>query len=177
MHAEEDQGQTDVYQLGLSQAESNELQAHLDGGEWTALLAVQHALANAPLLAPSGGFGDRVMQELAIRERRQAWRRTVLGAILLTLGSILFVVQSFWLSPLNAFIQPTGWADLLTAFTSSVGILTVVAQVVGAFAGALFQMLGQETLVALSVFGLLLTILWSLIVTGSAPLNRLATEA
>jgi hypothetical protein len=177
MRAEEDQREMDVNQSGLTQAESNELQARLDAEEWSALLAVQHTLANAPLVTPSAGFGDRVMQQLAVRQRQQARRRNLAGGVIFTLSSILFISLFFWLSPLDAFTQPTGWAEMLTTFTALVGVMTVVVQIGAAFARVLFELFGQETVVALSVFALLLTMLWSLVVTGWAPLNRLTTEA
>lgn len=177
MHVEEDQDQMQVNQSGLSQAESNELQARLDAEEWTALLAVQHTLAGATLLSPSGGFGDRVMRQLAVRERERASRRNLVGGILFPLASILFIAQYFWLSPLNAFIQPAGWADLVTTVTSLVGVLAVVAEIAQAFARVLFQLFGQETVLALSVLALLLTVVWSRLVPEWAPLNRPITEA
>lgn len=176
MPAEEDQ-EIQVIQSGMSQAESNELQARLDAEEWEALLAVQHTFAGSSLLSPSEGFDDRVMQALAIHARQRALGRNIVGGILFTLASILFIAQYFWLSPLNAFIQPAGWTDLVTTLTSLVGVLAVAAAIAAAFARVLFQLIGQETVVALSVLALLLTVVWSRLVPEWAPLNRPATEA
>lgn len=172
MHGEENQGMMDVSQSGLSQAEARELQSHLDPEEWTALLGVQHAFANAPLLAPSAGFGDRVMQKLAIRERQQARRRSVIGVFALTSGSIFFTALLLWLSPLSALAQANVWADLLITITSLVGVMAVVLEIARAFAQALPGWLGEWIALALALFALVLTILWTRIVVGWTPLNR-----
>jgi hypothetical protein len=172
MHGEENQGMTDMNQSGLNQAEAHELQANLDAEGWAALLDVQHAFANAPLLSPSAGFGDRVLQSLAVRERMRARRRSLMGVTAFTLGSVLFTSLFIWLSPLGALTQANGWVDLLNTFTSFVGVMAVVVEIVGTFAQVLSGLIGEWLVLALSLFALLLTILWTRIVVGWTPLNR-----
>jgi hypothetical protein len=172
MHGEENQGMTDVNQTGLSQGEARELQAHLDTEGWAALLAVQRAFASAPMLAPSAGFGDRVLQKLAVRERQRAWRRSVAGIIAFSLGSTIFTAFLLWLSPLSGLTQASGWAELLNTFASFVDVLAVVLEIAATFTQVLAKLLGDWIVLGFSLFALLLTILWTRIVAGWTPLNR-----
>jgi hypothetical protein len=172
MHGEENQTMTELNQSGLSQAEARELQASLDAEDWAALLDVQHAFASAPLLSPSAGFGDRLMQSLAVRERRRARRRSITGVTAFALGSTLLTVLFIWLSPLGVLTQANGWVDLLNTFASFVGVMAVVLEIAGTFTQVLSGLFGEWIVLALSLFALLLTILWTRIVVGWAPLNR-----
>lgn len=170
MPGKEDQEIDEMFVPGLDQAEARELQANLNAEEWTALLAVQHAFANAPMLTPSSGFGDRVMQKLVSRELAQARRRSAAGILALALGSIVFT--ALLLSPLDALTQANGWAEIANALTSSVGILAAVLDIAGTFAQVLAAMFDEVTVVGFSLFALLLTILWTRVVVGWTPLNR-----
>jgi Na+-driven multidrug efflux pump len=172
MLGEDNVGMTEVYQPGLSQAEARELQAHLDTEEWTGLLAVQHAFANAPMLPPSTGFSDRVLQGLSVRERERARRRSATGVIAFALGSVTFITLVFWLSPLEVLTQANGWAELLNTLTSLVGVSAVLLEIAGTFAQVLTGFLNVWIVLALGLFSLLLTLLWTRVVVGWTPLNR-----
>lgn len=172
MHGEGDQEMRDLNASGLDRAEALELQAQLDADEWTALLAVQHAFANAPTLSPSSGFGDRVLHSLAVRQRRQARRRELAGIIAFAFGSNILTAFVLWLSPLGALTGANGWADLLNTFASFVGVMQVVLEIAGAFAQVIPAVLGGGIVLALALLALVLTILWTRIVVGWTPLNR-----
>ncbi len=174
MHADEDQEMMDVNQLGLSRDEAQELRAQLDAEAWQALLSLQHALANAPVLAPSAGFADRVLQTLAVRERRRAQRRNLIGTIAFVLGSILVIALLFWSSPLGGLIQVSGWAALLDSAMQFVGVAATGLIITRTFAATLAHAAGETGLLLYALFALALTLVWTRLVTGSAPLNHSA---
>jgi hypothetical protein len=172
MQGEENPGVTDTNQFGLSLEEARALRADLRAEEWAGLLDVQHAFVSAPLISPPPGFGDRVLQSLAVRERRRARRRSILGITFFILGSIIFTTQYLWLSPLSSLTQLSGWADLLDMFASFVGIMAVVLEIAGAFAQFLLGQVSEWMVLALSFFAMILTILWTRVVDSWTPLNR-----
>jgi hypothetical protein len=179
MHADEDQEMMDVNQLGLSRDEAQELRAQLDAEAWQALLSLQHALANAPVLAPSAGFADRVLQTLAVRERRRAQRRSLIGIISFALGSIFVTALLFLLSPLGVMTQASGWAALLDSALQLVGFATTWLVIVRAFIAAFVHATGEPGLVLLALLALALTLAWAQMIVESSPLDHSihATEA
>ena len=172
MHGEENQAKMEMNQFGLSQEEARDLQASLNAEEWSALLDVQHALANAPLLSPSAAFGGRVLSSLAVREQRRARRRTLLGLVSLAFGTILFAGMFIWLSPFGVLTEVNGWVEILYTFTSFVGVMAVVFEVARTFTGVVYAPVGEWVVLSFSLFALMLTILWTRIVVGWTPLNR-----
>lgn len=172
MHGEAEPDKREMNHIGMTQSEASELNGTLDAEGWAALLEVHHAFANAPLVAPSAGFGERVLTSLAARERRQARRRSIVGVFAFAFGSILFTALIVWLSPLGALTQANGWADLLNMFASSLSVLAVVLEIGGKFARAMPGLVGEWFLVTLSLVAFLMTIGWTRIVAGWTPLNR-----
>jgi hypothetical protein len=172
MYGDEDQETTDVYQLGLSQDEASELQAQLDAEAWQALLAVQHALANAPMLAPSAGFTARVLQSLAVRERDRAWRRNVIGSMGFALGSLVFTAWAVWSSPLSTLMLIGGWTALLDEFTAFITSASTLFSILLAFMQVVLDVTGEWLLFAFAVLALALTLVWTHIVAGPALSNR-----
>lgn len=172
MHADRDQERMDVNPLGLSQEEAQELRAELDAESWQGMLSLQHALANAPMLAPSIGFSERVLRTLAVQERRRARRRSIIGGSAFALGCVIVTALLLWLSPLSAMAQPSGWAALLNGVASFIGVAVVLLQIAATFVRVLATLLGGGTAVLLALVALLMTLLWTRIAGGWTPLNR-----
>ncbi len=157
---------------GLNPDEAHELQGQLDAGEWEALLQVQRQLLDAPMLAPSVGFADRVLAELAVRERQQArWRNTV-GATAFAFGTLVVLGLTVCSTSFGLLTQVNGWAGLLNAALSFIGLCSTLFLIASTFAEALLRTVGGMSLLLLAFFALALTLLWTRVVAGNAPLTR-----
>ena len=157
---------------GLNPDEARELQAQLDAGEWDALLQVQRQLSDAPMLAPSAGFTNRVLTELAVRERRQARRRNVIGAIAFAFGTLVVTALVIWASPLDLLVQARGVGTLFNTLLSLANSLSTLFFIGRTFGEVLLHDTGSTGLLLFALFAFALTLVWARVVAGTAPLNR-----
>jgi predicted anti-sigma-YlaC factor YlaD len=158
----------------LTQVEARDLEDHLKRcptcqEEWKAMQRVSRLFAAAPLMEPSAGFADRVMQRLA---QRQARRRTlVAGAALLviclSLGALALPGIVTWLAMLwQVITEPALWshgvklaAQLLNLAESVGGACWLIITVLPSY-------LSQSFLLGYSFLALTLTALWIRLVAG-----------
>ncbi len=165
--------------FGLTPDEGRELQAALDPGEWMGLLAVQQLLTAAPVAAPDAAFSNRVLARLESHERARSLRRSMLGGLLVALGSLLFTGFVIWSSPLASLTQINIWMALSNSIQFLVPAMETVYLVLRTFAAVMWEGNGELLLLLLALFSLALSLLWTRIVMRPAPVNRLirSTEA
>jgi hypothetical protein len=157
---------------GLSPDEARELQAQLDADEWEALLQVQRQLLDAPMAAPSAAFANRVLAQVVARERQQARRRNVIGSLVLALGSLTFTGLMIWNSPLGTLMQVGGWAVLLDSALSLFGLSATLLSIGRTFVETLVTATGGISLLLFALFALALTLIWTRVASGNAPLSE-----
>src|ERR671936_993222 len=90
--------------------EARELQANLTPAEWEAFLAVHAELVNAPMLAPSATFTNRVRARVNAREAARARRRNLVGVIAFGMGAVVVSAWILIFSPANLLLEPSNWA-------------------------------------------------------------------
>lgn len=156
---------------GLERETAAELRTGLTADEWSAFLQVHQHLTNAPSVAPTAGFDGRVLERIA-RQAQPRARRRALGVISLLCGALLLTALSLRLSPVSLLLQVSGWATFLNAAASFVTIAQVALQIARTFLQVSAQVVGAGYLLALALFALALTLIWTRVVAGLTLLNR-----
>jgi predicted anti-sigma-YlaC factor YlaD len=158
----------------LTQGEAGSLEEHLRQcptcqEEWEAMQRISRLFTDAPLMSPSLGFADRVMQRLAQRQARR--QRLLAGTALLvaclSLAALALPETVRWLAMLWQVITEPA---LLSHGAKLVAQLLDLAQSLGRacwlITAALFSSLSQPALLGYSFLVLALTTLWIRLVAG-----------
>lgn len=157
---------------GLNPDEARELQDELTANEWEALLQVQRQLLDAPMLAPSPDFTNRVLTELELRKRKLAWWRNLIGLCGFTLGTLIVIGLVLWSSPFSLVIHVNGWTELVRGALSLWNFLSTLLLIGRTFTQVLLDQIGSTGLLLFALFALALTVIWTRVVAGNAPLTR-----
>lgn len=158
----------------LTQGEVRCLEEHLKQcptcrEEWEAMQRVSRLFTDAPLMSPSPGFADRVMQRLA---QRQARRQRLLagGALVVVCLSLVALVLPETVRWLAMLWQVLTEPSLLSHGAKLVAQLLSLAESVGGACWLVFaaflSSFNQPVLLGYSLLVLALTILWIRLVAG-----------
>jgi anti-sigma factor RsiW len=183
MHSEFNDRMMRALDQALTPEETRVLREHLRtctscAREWAALLNAHETLSAAPLLAPPAGFTDRVLTRVAMQQERSS-PLAVFVKTVLVLAAIVIAALIVAALPLTIVFYPGIWAALLQTCLSFVALLTVLLDLAFALARLIAALIGGGTLLALTLFAILLFVIWVRLVSNPAPFNRLirATEA
>ena len=158
----------------LTQAEACGLEDHLKHcatcqEEWEAMQRISRLFACAPLMSPSPGFVDRVMQQLAQRQarRRRFMAGTALLVACLSLGALALPGIVRWVATIWQMItEPSLLSHGARLVAHLIGLTESVGMAGWLVITALSYCPSQLALLGYSFLALTLTALWIHLVAG-----------
>ena len=152
----------------LTQVEARGLEDHLKRcptcqEEWEAMQRVSRLFTDAPLMGPSAGFADRVMQQLARRQARR--RRLLIGAALLviclSLGALALPDIVRWLALLwQVITEPSLLSHGAKLTAQLLNLAEALSRACWLIITAVSSYLSQPVLLGYSFLALALITLW-----------------